>query len=89
MQFSSAGRKPSLYCIVNRLKKKAPSCFQDAGLSQPDSGVVQEPLLEGGDGADVSGAPELWEDHICECDSSKFLCDAHHRTHKAAKSPYF
>ena len=33
--------------------------------------MVQEPLLERGDGADAGWITELWEDHICQRYSRK------------------
>lgn len=47
--------------IVSRVYLRA---GEDAGAHQQDIRLVQEPVLEGGDGVDPSGAPVLRQDHL-------------------------
>ena len=46
---------------------------QDAGLYKQNRRVVQEPLLEGGDGVDARGPPELGQDHVRQRHSCESL----------------
>ena len=44
---------------------------QDAGSREPAAGLVQVPVLEGGDGADAGRPPVLGENNICKRDRCK------------------
>lgn len=41
--------------------------FQNVGRHQSDTGLVQESLLEGGNGADAGRSAVLRKDNLCEC----------------------
>ena len=46
---------------------------QNVGVFQQNHRLVQKPLLEGGDGVNVSGSTKLREDHIRQRDSGERL----------------
>lgn len=51
---------------------------QDAGADKPAPGLVQVPVLEGGDGADAGRPPVLGKNNICKRDRCKSSAAASH-----------